>query len=1105
MIKFIYGASGSGKTTLSHKIITDLRNKGNTKLMMLVPDQSSFATETTFLEMLGAKMSRDVLVFGFSRLTNYVFSQTGNLKDNVIDDGIRNILMSMALEELQDQLTIYNSKNKKKSVINLMVHSLKECKKDNISPDLLNEVSNVVREETLRNKLRETALVLSVYDALIANTYIDPLDNLNRLADILKSSDMFRDYTIVVDSFSGFTYQQLEIIKILMKQSKDFYITFNLDKRESEVFATTARTERNIKRIAKNEVLEIGEKIILNEHLRSDKDDLKFLERNIFLVSDNAYDKKAENIETFIASNVYDESEYVANRINKLVSLGYRYKDIAIVTRDNGKYNGILDVILKKNNIPYFMDIPQNIFTSPVIRFICNAIDSVIKGFDRELILSMLKTGLTEISENEISDFENYLFVWQIDRKNLQNEFKDNPSGFETLKDRDVKKLEQIESTRKKVIEPLTNFYERTKNSNGIELSKAVYDLIQDFNIPQSINNMYDKLENQGLIFEANELVRIYNLMMNTLDKLVAVAGEKQMSLSVYKEYLDFKIADLEVSDIPRYQDQVTIGTADRVRLNEQKAVFVIGAVEGEFPSVPKTAGIFSENERRLLIENDVPLTDSLEELACHEKYLAYCALTSAREKLFVTCHISDYSGNSYLPSVIFTEIERMFPERLSLTSSDINEFDELWSQQQAFECLARNFRQNAGEVTALKQYFSQQERYENLLHSIDKFLENKPFHITDRNIAEKLFKKDMYISASQIEKYNLCAFQYFCSYGLKAKERKQASIDALQFGNIVHYFLEQFLKKYNKQALNRLSSDELKNSIDEILKAYADESFGGLENKSKSFINLFNRLKKNIFTLVKEIIRQLEYSDFVPMDFELKIGDNGNIPYYKVDIDGEHSVSVNGFIDRVDVLEKNENELYVRIIDYKTGNKVFTLSEIMYGINLQMLIYLRAIVKNGESYYAKKLIPTGILYMPSFTNEISADKSATDEYIKKELDKNFKMNGLILNDSQVINHMDRNGTFIKLPRKIEEGVFSENLATTEQFELIFEHIDETIRSMGAELLKGNIQAKPAKGEINGCEYCPYDSVCCRKSGDDYKFTDKLSPTRVYEKLGKEE
>lgn len=1107
MFRFIFGTSGSGKTTLAHNILADLCRQGNKKLMMLVPDQSSFATETAFLNILGPKLSREILVFGFSRLGDYVFEKTGTIRENVVDDGIRNILMSMALDELQDVLTIYKGKSKKKSVINLMVHSLKECKKDNITPDFLNDVSEKIGEETLKTKLKETALILESYDSLISNTYIDPLDDLNKLAEIIEETKMFEGYTIVVDSFSGFTHQQMTIIRSLMKQSKDFYATVNIDTecRDLDMWATTNRTRKYFKRIAEKDNIEIGENIVLNEFHRSDEKDIKFLQKNIFGLSDEYYSESSDNISTFIAKNEYEESNYVANQIKKLVvENNYRYSDIAIVTRDSKKYSGILDVILSKNNIPYFMDNSQNIFVSPVVRFICNAIESAVNGLDRESVLAMAKTGLLHLNSRQIADFENYLFVWQINGKDFKNEFANNPSGFDNWTETSQQLIKEIEETRRLLIDPLVSFRENTKDATGLEICKEIYDLLQEYEIPDSINRLSDKLEKDGLIFESQELVRVYNLIMNTLDKLVAVLQDKKLTLKQFKEYFDYKIADIKISDIPRYHDQVAVGTADRIRLDNIKAVFIMGAVEGQFPSIPKTAGIFSENERRLLIQNDVPLTDSLEELSCHEKYLIYCALTSSSEKVFVSCHISDYAGNSYQPSVIIEEINRLFPKAVTRTSADLNEINELWSEKQAFSYLSKNFYDKSAEMTALRNYFTDISNYNNLMESMSSFLENKPFQIENKENAEKLFRKNMNISASQIEKYNLCAFQYFCNYGLRAKERNVASIDAMQFGNIVHYFLEQFLKSHNKEALNQLGDDELKKSIDDILLEYANDNFGGLESKSKSFINLFNRLKKNIFTLIKEIIRQLGYSDFIPYDFELEISDRGNIPPYKIDVDGDHSVSVNGFVDRVDVLEKNADEMYVRIVDYKTGNKAFTLSEVMYGINLQMLIYLRAIINNGEKYYGKKLIPTGILYMPSFTNEISADKGMSEELVTKELDKNFKMNGLILNDAEVIQHMDRYGSFLKLPRKIEDGTYSENIATSQQFEDIFRHIDDVVKSMASELYSGNVAAKPLKGKINGCEYCPYDSVCCRRENSQYKFAQKLSPKEVYQKLGEE-
>lgn len=1104
MLQFILGKSGSGKTSKAVDIISQKRKSGEKKLLMLVPDQSSFETETTFLNVLGPKMSKDVLVFGFSRLTDYVFKNTGNIPENVIDDGVRKIIMSKALEEVSGSLSMFNSSKTHKSSLELMIHSLKECKKDNISYDMLENLADKIDNETLKNKLKETSLILSAYDALLEKTYVDPLENLNRLKDILEDKRVFEGYTIAVDSFSGFTYQQLDIIRVLMNQCKDFFITLNIDMKckNEEIFETTNRTRKLIKRLAKDNNIAINPDIILDKFLRSENDDISFFEKNVLRINDNEYPGKTENIETYCAFDINDEVNFAARKIKSLVvDKGYKYNDIAVIVRDISKYNGILDTVLEKFDIPYFMDIQKDIFTKPIVRFVSGILETVTSNFDRDVLLSTLKTGLFSLSETEISDFENYIYVWNIDRSDFKKEFTNNPSGFESQSENDIKKLEEIERTRKLIITPLVEFSEICKDSAGSEMVKQLYNLFNKFEIEKAVDNLYDKFENEGLVFEANEEVRVYNLVIEALEKLYAVLGESKVSLKKFKEYFDYKLSDIKISDIPRYIDEINVATADRVRLSDAKAVFVIGAVDGLFPSVPKTVGVFSENERRILIENRIPLTDSLEQLSAHEKYLAYCALTSTCGKLFVTTYLSDFSGETFEPSAIYNEIVRLFPERIHSIYSDYNEADELYCKSQAFEYLSKNYFYNKNYSDTLKAYFKTDEVYNEKLLKLENVLENKPFKIADNVVAEKLFKKDMNVSASQIEKYYLCPFQYFCNYGIRAKERKEASIDSLQFGNIVHYFLEKFLKRNNKSVLNELSDDNLKESIDSILVEYADETFGGLEDKSESFSAIFERLKINIFTLIKELIRQLSYSDFIPSDFELKIGDDGDIPAYKLKIDDEHSVKVRGFIDRVDTFDKNENESYIRIVDYKTGNKEFKLYEILYGINMQMLLYLRCVTENGMDYYGKKLIPSGVLYMPSAAKDIDGDKYSTDEKVISQLDSNFRMNGLVLNDSDVLNHMDKSGKFIKLSKKLEDGKYSDTAADFEQFNIIFKHLDDTVKSMGKELLKGNIEALPLKGVADGCAYCPYDSVCLHTYEDDYKFRQKFSAKDVYTKL----
>lgn len=1106
MLRFIYGTSGSGKTTAAVNILTELCKSGEERLLMLVPDQSSFETETRFLDLLGAKLSRNIKVFGFSRLSEYVFEQEGKIPQNVIDDGLRRIIMSEAIRHVESELDAFSPGKVRKSVLELMLHSLKECKKNNITPDMLTSLVDVVESESLRRKLTETALVLEAYDALLSQTYVDPLDNLTRLADILGESRIFEGYTIVVDSFSGFTHQQLCVLEVLMRECKDIYITLNIDPddRYSELFTTTNNTRRALRQLASANNTALGEPVHLTENHRIDREDISFLEKYMFRINEAKYDGKPENIVLYRANSIYREADYIAAEILRLVTdFGYSFSDIAVVCRDITPYKGVLDNVFEKLDIPYFMDVPRDIFTKPAVRFITSAIDCVLRGFERESLLSMLKTGVVNLDETEIADLENYLYLWAIDRSALKQEFTGSPEGFDPPNENTNAKLGTLEATRVKIIEPLINFSELSKENTALEISEGVYSLMEQFGVGVELKKLYDKLCAEGMTAQASEEIRVYNLAVSALDRLNAAIGDRQISLKEYRENLNFILEDIKFSEIPRFQDQVEVGTADKIRLTDVKAVFVLGAIDGVFPSVPTTVGAFSESERRTLIENRLPLTDSLEELAAHEKYLTYCVLSSPSERLYVSYYTSDFSGNGYNPSIIVSELGRLFDDLTEYSDSTLSAVDMLYSRRQAFDYLARRYTENQPTVAALEEYFDGDGEFSSTMEKLDAALEGKPFRIYNRSNSERLFGKHMKISASQLEKYHLCPFGYFCNYGLRAKERKVAEIDSAQFGTIVHYFLEKFLKRNKKSALNTLTDEDIHFSIDEILDEYAEESFGGLEDKPKSFVNQFERLKSNIFNLAKEIIRQLGSSDFVPFAYELQIGDDGEIPAYRVELDDEHSVSLRGYVDRMDICEKNDDEVYVRVVDYKTGNKEFKLSDILYGVNMQMLLYLNSVSVGGEALLGKKPVPAGVLYMPSKTETIDGRKYPTEEAVRKQMDSNFRMNGLILNDPDVIEKMDHSGKNIKLTRKAKDDDHSQSVADKDEMRLIFAHIDETVREMGKNLQDGRIAAVPLKGIADGCAYCPYDSVCCREGGAQRYGTPK-NVTTVYDTIRKE-
>lgn len=1103
MLRFIIGRSGTGKTTYIQNILSKLSINGNQKLMMIVPDQSSFETEKIFYEILGPKDCRKIKVFGFSRLCDYVFSQAGIIRNNPIDEGTRKIIMNLALEQVSDTLELFSKQKGRHSVLELMVHSYKECLKCNITPERLLETSEFIEEETLSQKLKETSYVLGAYEAIIANTYIDPCEDLTRVYEILQENLMFSEYIIAVDAFSGFTAQQYSVLECLMKQSKDFYVSLTMDCDEqipSRSFKTTFETRNKLFSAAQKNGIETAPYILLESNYRFKSEDLFYAEKSIYAGKISSCDYTPEDVEIIKCNDVYEEAKFTADNIKKLVTENnYRYRDIAVICRDSAKYFSYISAAFSKNSIPCFMDYPEDIFIKPVIRLVCSCFKCVLNNFDREDVLSVLKTGLTQNSVVDVSFFENYLYKWNINHSGFKKEFILNPRGFSrNFTADDKEQLCAAENIRKATVLPLASFKEKCKEADGTAISKALYELLTDLKVPESLNAMYDLLESQGKTELANQQIRLWNILMSVLDKMSAVLKDSSISLQRYYELLTIQFENEKISEIPQSIDSVQFGDAQRIRLKGVKAVFIIGANEGEFPSIPSVSGVFTETERKRLALADLPFQDSFEDISNHERFLVYTCITAPSEKLFVMFHTTDLKGEKATPSEFVGELLKIYPKIKITEASALPVTEKIWSEKSAFEYCAKTFSDTDVFSQSLKKYFSEKEQYAPKLKTISSELENKPIRLLNKENAEKLFGSNMTLSASQIEKYGLCAFQYFCTYGLRVKERRAAQIDALEFGTITHYFFEKFLSLHSVESLSNLTVEQIRADIDKVYLDYANENLGGLEDKTRRFLNLFERMKENSFNLITHMIKELSQSDFAPVDFELKIG--GDIPAYTLVLPTGHNIYVCGSVDRVDLMEKDGKQ-YIRVIDYKTGGKEFSLCDVLYGLNLQMLIYLHTIESNGRERYGNNIIPSGILYMPAISSATSFDVGTEKEKIESKLEANLKMNGLVLNDIKVVEGMDKSGSGKFIPVTVKSGLpaSSKSLASLEEMGHIFTKIDDLITEMAESLYNGDVSAIPVKGKShNGCEYCLYSSVCNYKDGrSKYKFAEDFSADDV--------
>lgn len=1075
MLQFIFGRSGFGKTYTARKILATKSRTGCDKLMLLVPEQYSFENEKDMINILGPKASVVLETVSFTRLCDIVSRKVGGFAGIRLNDGGRNLIMSLAINAVQPKLKLYRKSAKKTEFIKLMTEALKEFRMCNISTEDLESCSHInMNDPILGEKLKETSLILSAYDAMIKGNYIDPIDDLTKLASILTTHNVFDGYTFVIDGFFGFTAQEMKVLECIISQASECYITMCTDKKllASEhltIYESVNKTVRTIEKFAKSHSIIIEDPIELKKSYRFCSNDLVALEKNLYTPKKQEYSGTVENITIYSANDIYDECHFIARTIKELImTQPVRYRDFVIIARDLGQYDSIIESILQKYSIPYFIDTVHDICTKPLIRFILTAFDIITSGFKTEYILRLLKTNLLTLNFEDISLLENYVLLWDITGPDWLTDFTSNPNGFCIDKNPDETKMQLllINNIRQSIITPLLNFNEKIKNSTGNAISKAIYELLNIMQISDTIMMSSTELSN-------GEDLRLWDMIMDILDQMNLVLKNQYLSPKQYKDLLELMIKSSDIAFIPAGIDEVKVGTADRMRPDHPRVVFVIGATQGDFPKTPSSSGLFNNSQRKKLIESGLNMYDSLENLSLWERFIAYTALTCTCEKLYISYPSLNISGNALQPSSIVFETETIFPNVKKIHYKDIKNSDKAYSKQTAFELCAKLWNDNSDFAKSLKKYFHENSNYSSQIDLIEKSTSLSHKKLESSEITHALFGNDLKVSASQIEKFYTCKFQYFCQYALRAKPRKKASLDALEYGNIIHYTLEKVLETNPKPS-------DLPDMIRKTLLSYINTRMGGLDNKPARFKYLFSRLSVASNELLLHVLNELNQSKFKPIDYELTIKSGQDIEPLVLKLPNGNSICVEGKVDRVDIME-NDDIKYLRIIDYKTGAKQFKLSDVLHGINMQMLIYLAAIRANCKNRYGS-IIPAGVLYMPASLPIINTVHDNPQNILNQQTEK-FRMNGIIINDSDIIYGMEKDakGIFIPVTMKNGKPNKTDSLMSLSEMGSLLEKTEELVISMVDSINNGDFDANPYPSAAHDvCEFCDYSSICLK-------------------------
>lgn len=1089
MLYLIKGRAGSGKTAWVREKIKGIIEAGENKPLLLVPDQFSFENERSLLSLLGAKNMKKVDVFSFPRLATYNLDAKILQGKMFADDGVRMAYMSEALSSLQDNLKVFSKVRHNVSGLQSFIDLNKELESCAISSDEIETIVENMKPCLLKDKLNEINLIIEAYNALLHRSYFDDTECLKFFNEFAEETGYFKNKIIFLDSFKTFSAQELICVGIALSQAKDVYITFCTDNysKDDSPFNYIKKVEERIRREAASRGIEV--KVEKLERNKSNvKTSISHIEKNIYCDEIEIKENETDGVTILKCRDITDECNTVALEIKKLVRSGkYRCRDIAVVERSEDKYKRVMCDVLKRYGVPVFEDCRRPLSFETLFIHITSALECISDGFKTENVMRYLKTGLSGILFSDVAELEKYVLIWNITGNAWLNDFTMHPDGFGKEIDDNAKlQIEKLNNIRKKAILPLFKLKKDCDGVSGVEISKLVYKFLIDTKVDDNLYNLSCTLNEDGLPVEALQKENSWDALIEILDTIAEITKDKYYTLKRWFELFSILVFSKDIGEIPQGLDEVKIGSADRIRTENIKVVFLMGVNKNEFPRVSTVGGLLSDADRRVLTSLDLEIRPPLEETIDEEKFIAYCMLTAPSEELYLSYREISEDSATNGPSEIIEQIIEFLPQVKVISSDEIPDSEKIESEFSAFFTLAKMYNENTVLRQTLYEYFRNKPQYMGRLDSISYAKNGKKGEFKNPENSKRLFGENIGVSASKLESFYKCSFSFLCRYGLRIEALKPAELKPTDSGIIIHGVLEEVLKTYKDGEFLKIPEEELRNFISEYLKDYLEKKMGGFEDKSNRFMYLYNRMIDTLMLIFERLKNEFSAIAFNPVDFELSIGDK--IPKYTLPLSDGNKISITGSVDRVDLFEKDGIK-YLRVIDYKSGEKEFKLSNLFDGINLQMVLYLMAITKNGKDYYGET-VPAGVLYLPS---RIGLDKylslrDPSAENVQAQKRVSGKLSGMVLDSPVVINAMGGDIFPDYLPVSYtKKGAASGNIYSQKHFDKLSELIDGKIVGMGETLHSGKFDVLPT-GEAKKlpCTYCEYRSVCGYEDGDDF-------------------
>jgi len=1107
MLTLLIGPSGTGKSEL---LLRRASRPTGERQVLLVPEPQSHETERRLCRVGGNQVCLHAEVLTFSRLSTRIFQAAGGLGRAELDGGGRLLLMYRAVQGVAEQLTVYARPSRRPAFLTGLLDTADELKSCCVAPRELIRAGEEIGG-TAGGRLRDLGLICAAYDALAAQTALDPRDRLTRAAEKLSQCLWARGTTFFLDGFIDFTPQQLSVVELLLQQGEGVTVALTCDHLEEDedglgIFSPARRTARQLQTMARR----LGQECrveVLDTPAPGRSPAMTALERNLF-ASPIQTGECGGDVQLFQAPDPRTEVEWTAAQILKLVrEEGLRFRDIGIAARGYERYDALVESVLPRYGVPVFRSAMSDILQKPVLTLVTAALDAVSAGYAYDDMFRYLKTGLTGLSEEERDLLENYVLKWDLhgSRWTQEKPWTMHPRGYGfPLEEEDRLLLERLDALRRRVAAPLEKLG-KNRDRTGRGQAMALYAFLEEIGLPRRLEERTARLRREGELGLAEEYRQLWEILCTALEQCAQLMPAVPVELPEFARLLKLVLSRYQVGTIPVSLDRVAAGEMRRQSGHNIQVLFLLGADDASIPSLTPPAGLLSDEDRQTLLAWGLELGEPGEGRLCREMTAVYTACTRPTRRLYVTWSARGAGGEELRASFLVQRLERIFPD-LKVQEQGDSAF-RLSAPGPALEQAGR-FPQVCAALEGLPQWQEPIRRLEQA-GSWERGRLSRP-------TVERLYGSRVAMSASRMDKYKSCHFSYFMRYGLKAEPRRSAGFDAPEYGTFVHYVLEHVLQDEAFQQPDIAWDEERKKTVRELtaqaVERYVKEQLGGLEGQTPRFRYLFRRLLDGVDQVVENVVQELCASRFRPLSFELGFGRGETLPAVELS-DAGVTISVTGFVDRVDGWDQGD-KLCLRVVDYKTGRKSFDFTEVLSGMGLQMLLYLFTLQREGERLYGKQIVPAGVLYLPARAAIVQGSRTMPEDERRALADKQLRRKGLVLDDEGVLAAMEQVGEqgvrFLPVKQNRAGQLTGEALVSLERFGRLERHVNRVLREICRELAAGNIAADPFwRGpDKNACLFCDYAEACHfeeGRGGDCRRRLAGVSAEEFWEQLEKEE